>query len=126
MTEDVCCVRKKYPYEIREIEGDQLKLKQLISQSSPDTRIASQSNVLCGPKKYILPNTIRELCWDLYNLDIRDDDVWLLGLQRSGTTLTQEIIWLIANDLDYERAKNEIADFRWPALQYVNKSNTEK
>ncbi|KAG5667156.1 hypothetical protein PVAND_015153 [Polypedilum vanderplanki] len=40
------------------------------------------------------------------NFKVYEDDVWLIGFQRSGTTLMQEIIWLILNDYDVEKAKS--------------------
>ena len=36
-------------------------------------------------------------------LDARD--VWLVTPPKCGTTWTQEMVWLLANDLDYEAAK---------------------
>ncbi|KAL7013353.1 hypothetical protein ACKWTF_015345 [Chironomus riparius] len=39
------------------------------------------------------------------NFKVYEDDIWLIGLPRSGTTLVQEIIWLIMNDYNYEGAK---------------------
>ncbi|KAG5667159.1 hypothetical protein PVAND_015156 [Polypedilum vanderplanki] len=40
------------------------------------------------------------------NFKVYEDDVWLIGFPRSGTTLMQEIIWLILNDYDVEKAKS--------------------
>lgn len=39
------------------------------------------------------------------NFKVYEDDIWLIGFQRSGTTLLQEILWLIMNDYDFEGAK---------------------
>jgi len=39
------------------------------------------------------------------NFKIYDDDVWLIGFPRSGTTLVQEMLWLMMNDYNYEEAK---------------------
>ena len=41
------------------------------------------------------------------NFKVYEDDVWLIGFPRSGTTLMQEILWLIVNDYDYEAAKSK-------------------
>ena len=39
------------------------------------------------------------------NFKVYEDDVWLIGLPRNGTTLAQEMIWLIMHDYDYEGAQ---------------------
>ncbi|XP_046737699.1 luciferin sulfotransferase-like [Diprion similis] len=39
------------------------------------------------------------------NFQVRDDDVWVCSFPKTGTTWTQEMVWCIANDLDYERGK---------------------
>ncbi|KAL7013349.1 hypothetical protein ACKWTF_015344 [Chironomus riparius] len=40
------------------------------------------------------------------NFKIYEDDVWLIGFPRSGTTLVQEMMWLMMNDYNYEGAKS--------------------
>ena len=39
------------------------------------------------------------------NFNVLEDDVFLCGFPRSGTTFTQEMIWLILHDFDFEEAK---------------------
>lgn len=51
------------------------------------------------------------------NLNIYEDDIFLLGFPRSGTTLMQEMIWLIVNDFDFVRAKSSVTDMRFPFLE---------
>lgn len=41
------------------------------------------------------------------NFEIDDSDIWICGFPKSGTTWISEISWLIANDLDYEKAKED-------------------
>jgi hypothetical protein len=40
------------------------------------------------------------------NFEVHEDDVFLCGFPRSGTTFTQEMIWLILHDFDFEQAQN--------------------
>lgn len=54
---------------------------------------------------------------EFYNFQARSDDIWIATFPRSGTTMTQELIWLIANDFDYERAKQEYLMERFPFLE---------
>lgn len=39
------------------------------------------------------------------NFNVFEDDVFLCGFPRSGTTFAQEMIWLILHDFDFEQAK---------------------
>ncbi|XP_046737702.1 luciferin sulfotransferase-like [Diprion similis] len=64
------------------------------------------------------------------NFQVRDDDVWVCSIPKSGTTWTQEMVWCIANDLDYERGKISLTDrfpyfdlsarSEWPAILKAN------
>lgn len=47
---------------------------------------------------------------------IRDDDVWVVSFIKAGTTWTQEMVWLIGNDLNYEGAKT-ILPVRFPYFE---------
>lgn len=54
---------------------------------------------------------------EIQNLKIYEDDVFLVGYPRSGTTLLQEMVWLIVNDFDFEKAKSVITDLRFPLME---------
>lgn len=56
----------------------------------------------------ILPKKYRELHDKVKSLKIRDDDVFLCSFPRTGSTWLQEILWLLGNDLDFEKAKNVV------------------
>ncbi|XP_052770543.1 sulfotransferase 1E1-like [Mya arenaria] len=49
-------------------------------------------------------------------MTIIEDDVWILTFPRSGTTLTQEIVWLLCNKVDTEAARATPLDARFPFL----------
>jgi len=48
---------------------------------------------------------------------IRDEDVWVVSFIKAGTTWTQEMAWLIGNDLNYEGAKT-ILPVRFPYFEF--------
>lgn len=64
-----------------------------------------------------LPNDFIESLENLKSLTIYEDDVILCGFPRSGTTLMQEMIWLLVNDFNFEKAKSVITDRRFPLLE---------
>ncbi|XP_055598747.1 luciferin sulfotransferase-like isoform X2 [Uranotaenia lowii] len=51
------------------------------------------------------------------NMEIYQDDIWLVTYPKSGTTWCQEMIWLISNDLDYAKAANVKLMERFPFLE---------
>ncbi|KAL7015953.1 hypothetical protein ACKWTF_016747 [Chironomus riparius] len=63
--------------------------------------------------------------FDLLNGDIErikaakmyEDDVILCGFPRSGTSMMQEMIWLIMNDFDFDKAKNIQRGVRAPIIE---------
>lgn len=74
--------------------------------------------VQVGPKKYFFPSVFSEHAEHLYNFEARPDDVWIATFPRSGTTMTQELVWLIANDFDYHRAQLITLAKRFPFFEY--------
>uniref|UniRef100_A0A1B6JC27 Sulfotransferase domain-containing protein n=1 Tax=Homalodisca liturata TaxID=320908 RepID=A0A1B6JC27_9HEMI len=62
---------------------------------------------------------------DILNLEIRDDDTFICGFPKSGTNWAQEMIWCIANDLDFEGAKVPMA-VRCPFLEWSGILDAEK
>lgn len=65
----------------------------------------------------VLPNDTVKHLERIKSFKIYKDDVLLCGYPRSGTTLMQEMIWLIVHDFDFEGAKKEITDKRFPMLE---------
>ncbi|XP_061712611.1 luciferin sulfotransferase-like [Cydia pomonella] len=53
---------------------------------------------------YLMPKGYKELADNILNMTVRPDDVWVTGYPRSGTTLTQELVWQVANECDFETA----------------------
>ncbi|KAF4531661.1 hypothetical protein B566_EDAN016962 [Ephemera danica] len=70
-----------------------------------------------GPHKYTYPYKYRQLGPDIYNFNLRPDDVWIVTFPRSGTTWTQEILYLLNTDLDFKTASNTHLSLRFPQLE---------
>lgn len=50
------------------------------------------------------------------NFTIKSDDTWLISFPKTGTTWTQEMVWLICNDLDFKGAEEKL-EIRFPFLE---------
>ncbi|VEN56807.1 unnamed protein product [Callosobruchus maculatus] len=44
------------------------------------------------------------------NFPVRDEDVWICGIPRSGTRWTKEMVWMIMHDLDFDGAKEDLSE----------------
>ncbi|KAF5282442.1 hypothetical protein FQA39_LY17557 [Lamprigera yunnana] len=69
-----------------------------------------------GESKFCLSAYYEEYRNELENFQVRDSDVYLVAHPKTGTTWVQEMIWLIVNDLNYERAKAQKNYIRFPNL----------
>ncbi|XP_059051507.1 sulfotransferase 1B1-like [Achroia grisella] len=103
------------PYEINNVtdEEDKLIKKILIGYSS--------KFVKCGKHGYVMPGSFKKHAEAIYNMEVRPDDVWVITFPRSGTTWTQELIWLLKNNLDYATAKSIPLYERFPMLELTSK-----
>nr|CAD7428746.1 unnamed protein product [Timema monikensis] len=70
-----------------------------------------------GPDKWFMPSKFRHEADKYYNMAIRPDDTWVVAFPRSGTTMVQEILWLLSNNLDYESAYRVPQMQRFPFLE---------
>ncbi|XP_054289995.1 sulfotransferase 1C4 [Macrosteles quadrilineatus] len=71
-----------------------------------------------GPQGYFLPSKYAKEAKNLYNFQPRSTDTWVVTFPRSGTTWTQEMVWLIANKLDFETAKQIPQTERFPFFEF--------
>ncbi|XP_063907529.1 luciferin sulfotransferase-like [Zophobas morio] len=74
-------------------------------------------------KRYITVNgfTLSERYGDLKqeldNLEVSENDVWICTFPKVGTTWTQEMVWMILNNLDFEGG-NVSLDYRSPFVEF--------
>ncbi|CAG9808187.1 unnamed protein product [Chironomus riparius] len=102
----------EFPYEIKEAVGD------MKEQFIRDFQGQPTGFVQVLPEKWLLPDKFKHCANDIYNFEARSDDVWICTYPRSGTTWTQEMIWLICNDLDYETARKITLNERFPFFEF--------
>ena len=55
---------------------------------------------------------------DIEKMEIREDDIWVCSFPRSGTTMTQELVYLIRT-LDFDKANTVLLDARFPMIDLI-------
>ena len=61
----------------------------------------------------LMPRLFLPFADRLYNFEVRDDDIWIVSFPKSGTTWTMEMVWMLVNNVDKEKAA-EPATLRIP------------
>lgn len=102
---------KKFPFEV--VKVDEATEKRILSHFKGFLGGLLQ----IGPEKWNMPIGYAENAEKLYNFEARSNDVYISTYARSGTTLTQEMMWLLCNDLNYEAAKETKLEWRFPFLE---------
>lgn len=51
------------------------------------------------------------------NMEVYEDDIWIVTFAKAGTTWTQNILWMINSDLDYETASKVPLIDRFPFIE---------
>lgn len=69
-----------------------------------DTSVNPSGDPSWKPVHCIMPAKYRQYADRIRNLTVYEDDVWVVTYLKSGTTWTQEMVWLIDHDLDYKTA----------------------
>ncbi|PNF21435.1 Sulfotransferase family cytosolic 1B member 1 [Cryptotermes secundus] len=67
---------------------------------------------------YVLPEYYRKFGQRVEELEVRDDDLWVVSFPKTGTTWTQEMAWVINQDFDFEGAKVPLPE-RFPFLDHT-------
>lgn len=57
-----------------------------------------------SPMRYVVPSRL-DVNYIKYKMPIYEDDLWIVTPPKCGTTWTQEIVWLLLNNVDLEAAK---------------------
>ncbi|KAL3272502.1 hypothetical protein HHI36_013978 [Cryptolaemus montrouzieri] len=108
---------KKYsfPYEMRDLTDEE---KDILSYWPEEIFKLIGTRTCC-------PIGFKGIAEDILNFKPRPDDIWLIGYPRAGTSLTQEILYLLGTDLNYEKAASTIMDIRFPVLHCGQRPNSE-
>jgi len=63
-----------------------------------------------GPHGFVSVKGGEEVIKRIYRMEVTEKDIWVVTYPRSGTTWTQEMVWNILNNLDFERARKTDID----------------
>ncbi|XP_054263438.1 luciferin sulfotransferase-like isoform X2 [Macrosteles quadrilineatus] len=77
------------------------------------------AEVTVSPPGCVLPENYCNYARRIRNLEVREDDVWVVSFPKCGSRLTQEMVWLLSNNLDYGEAKNTVLYKRFVFLEYI-------
>ncbi|CAH0554476.1 unnamed protein product [Brassicogethes aeneus] len=66
-----------------------------------------------------LPRRYKELKNDIDDFDVFEDDIWICSFPKTGTTWTQEMIWMIVNNLDFKGGEENLGH-RSPFLEVTS------
>jgi hypothetical protein len=65
----------------------------------------------------VIPKPLADTLEKVKHFKVFDDDIFLTGYPRSGTTIVAEMIWLMANNFDFAKANTLVTDDRVPGLE---------
>ncbi|KAI5632728.1 sulfotransferase domain-containing protein [Phthorimaea operculella] len=100
-----------YLWEIKEVEPELNKdlMKHFTGEFTGFVRV--------GPKGYIMPHKFRQEAAKIYHMPVRPDDIFIITFPRSGTTWVQELVWMLANGLDYAKSAAIPLVQRYPFIE---------
>lgn len=101
---------EKFPYtfETPKKEENDLIKKEFTGYLSGAVRVQ--------PTGYFFQGIYRDCADPIYSFSVKKTDVFVASYPKCGTTWTQEMVWLLMHDFDYEGAKVEL-DSRFPFLE---------
>ena len=70
------------------------------------------------PGDVLLPGAYEKFKDRFKSWNVRPDDIYVCSFPKNGTTWTQELVWLVQNDADLEKAKSMLLDQRVPFLEF--------
>ncbi|KAK9883768.1 hypothetical protein WA026_001955 [Henosepilachna vigintioctopunctata] len=101
----------EFPYKFKDLTDEEKRISISYQDFGELNKVEST--------KYCCLARMKQYAQELYNFNPRKDDVWLVGYPRCGTTLLQEILYLLGTDLNYEKAASKIMDERFPFLEQI-------
>ena len=96
-------------------------VKELISK----TAAHSEGFIRFQPSGFIYPTPMKNYVDTIKNFEVRPDDIWISTFPKCGTTWTQEMVWCLMNELDFEKSRSEDLDDRMVFFEWIGLEATE-
>merc|ERR1719430_1813010 len=64
----------------------------------------------------VMPRSFTKIADKIYNFTLREDDIWIVTYPKTGTTWTQEMVWMLVNGMDTDKG-NVPLTLRSPFLE---------
>ena len=77
-----------------------------------------QSFIRTIPGYITMPLAFEKFQHRIKNWQVRQDDIYVLTFPKSGTTWTQELVWLLQNECNFEEANATLLDERFSFLDF--------
>ncbi|XP_049535393.1 luciferin sulfotransferase [Anopheles darlingi] len=101
-----------FPYDINYVEP------KVNEQLLNDFHGERSGFVQVGKTRWFFPSRFKQFGASLHSFEARADDTWVVTYPRSGTTWTQEMVWLICNNLDFISANKIPLTQRFPFFEF--------
>ncbi|XP_049816285.1 luciferin sulfotransferase-like [Schistocerca nitens] len=76
-----------------------------------------KGSVRVYPSGCILQKHFKQYAMEIKKFKVYPDDIWVISYPKSGTTWTQEMVWLIENNLDFVTARRTLQRDRFPFFE---------
>jgi len=75
------------------------------------------NDLLRANQHLLMSRTFISVAERVYNFPVKEDDIWIVTFPKVGTTWTQEMVWMLVNDVDKEKGAAPLS-FRSPFLEF--------
>ncbi|KPJ06272.1 Sulfotransferase 1C4 [Papilio machaon] len=106
-------LKKNFPFEAVDVDPEQLEQ----IKNNYDDKFMNLYTTRYGPKGYLFTKNFDSLGAEIYNMEIKATDTFVVTFPKCGTTWTQELVWLISNDFNYEAAAATNLNTRFPFIE---------
>ncbi|KAL5022099.1 hypothetical protein ScPMuIL_001254 [Solemya velum] len=121
--------RRVQNMKTEDVKSEDVKLKDKDAAGSKSNKNVVQNGDIIHRPQYPIVELREHMGTNIFSLtdfeeirsvEVKPDDIWVVSFPRSGTTLTQEIVYLISRNLDFENAKSEPLESRFPFLDLID------